>query len=1166
MDTQAILCYIACRAMSGVNFPDFSNHTQGNPMLLRTFLAVCVLSFPLALPATEYFVALNGDDENSGLSREQAFATIQRGVDALLPGDILTILPGEYRESVFRDGLGNAEVDTIIRAERPGTAILRGDVPVSGFRRVPGYERVYVTEWDGPVEAVSEIDTRRQMRTQVAADELEVSPGGYCHDSENGLLYVSTTDMAPPEQHMLTVAVNPDHGLFLDNPVRVIIDGLVARGFNSRNQASWTPGAHCYWGIILRSSTNCIIRNCIAYANGGGIAGRTQDGHDNVIENCIAYGNFSVHSAEGGNIIFFSPRRDTIRNCLSFKSGENGIRLYGSVLDLKEDEGSLIDGCISWGSRYADIFVKGGGTAKYSHTRNSVARAIGHAANIQNVFIGTINQYCSYDNAPRDSVYQRDEKLDEEKEFADPYNFDFRLQSDSSLRGSAADGGDRGPAPYTGNVYFLTPGGNDSAAGTSVNQAWSTLSHALKNVGPGDTLYILDGTFPAPNLANLGGDPQNPLYVRARGTGTVVFSGSTSLQNATGVSFERIQFERGVKLDNCRDVGFDNCRIYNSATGLAISNCEDIRIEHCQLTDLRDSAIACDNSTGLILFNNVFDNRTSPALRIVSGDPTLTLAYSDYNGFTSEDLIVALPDGSQLALSDRQAPGMDLYSIVVETDFAMKDGIPQPTAPQTLIGRSAHGNSLGIHIESRDTPMTMTAPAVTSVSATTANIEWVTNGHAYFDVAWGTTPECENNTTAFNPYDNKDTLYSFSLTGLQPNTTYYFRIKRAYLPNSLLERGQRAPVVPEPKFDVISFTTAASDPDPVTYYVSANGDDSADGLSPETAWRTIRCAGMRARPGDTVIIGGGNYFERVRMRVTGAPNRPITFRVADGEIAVLDGMQRQLDRAILASSKNHLRIDGLDITGYALTYWHTGALSFVQCDDIQITRCIYDGRGAGYPSAFLNAYSCGDLLIADCVIASGIFGIGIRNQHGELVVENNVFLRNMIEGTKIGISKTGSAYVRNNIFTDSMPDKVGVNYHEWDGYDRITEDNNLYVIRIPDQDRRVFGIGDYRGPKNTNSRERSGWRGGVADYNEQIEPTTSMAVLDAKFASLQSEEMQESLRQMIENRRVQSRVHYGPDLFISRERFPRLTPDIFESIDPTIQSRGFGPRYRTNNQ
>lgn len=72
------------------------------------------------MSAADHFVSKHGNDGNNGAARDTAFATIQKGVNMLQPGDTLTIGPGEYFESVKRTDLGSEDKDTIIRAEIPG--------------------------------------------------------------------------------------------------------------------------------------------------------------------------------------------------------------------------------------------------------------------------------------------------------------------------------------------------------------------------------------------------------------------------------------------------------------------------------------------------------------------------------------------------------------------------------------------------------------------------------------------------------------------------------------------------------------------------------------------------------------------------------------------------------------------------------------------------------------------------------------------------------------------------------------------------------------------------------------------------------------------------------------------------------------------------------------
>lgn len=134
-----------------------------------------------ATAATEYFVSLEGDDSHDGTSPASSFRTIQHGVDALAPGDILTIAPGEYMEAVSRENLGSADVETLIRAEIPGTVLLRGDVPAPRFEKVDGYDFIYAAdlEEDLEVQAVNEIDTLTILLGASNLAMLDFNPGRF---------------------------------------------------------------------------------------------------------------------------------------------------------------------------------------------------------------------------------------------------------------------------------------------------------------------------------------------------------------------------------------------------------------------------------------------------------------------------------------------------------------------------------------------------------------------------------------------------------------------------------------------------------------------------------------------------------------------------------------------------------------------------------------------------------------------------------------------------------------------------------------------------------------------------------------------------------------------------------------------------------------------------
>ena len=71
-------------------------------------------------------------------------------------------------------------------------------------------------------------------------------------------------------------------------------------------------------------------------------------------------------------------------------------------------------------------------------------------------------------------------------------------------------------------------------------------------------------------------------------------------------------------------------------------------------------------------------------------------------------------------------------------------------------------------------------------------------------------------------------------------------------------------------------------------FVAADGDNAGDG-SENRPWKTIGHAVTKLRPGDTLYLRGGTYYEQVYLALTGRPDAPITIRSYPGEQAIIDG-------------------------------------------------------------------------------------------------------------------------------------------------------------------------------------------------------------------------------------------------------------------------------------
>ena len=77
-------------------------------------------------------------------------------------------------------------------------------------------------------------------------------------------------------------------------------------------------------------------------------------------------------------------------------------------------------------------------------------------------------------------------------------------------------------------------------------------------------------------------------------------------------------------------------------------------------------------------------------------------------------------------------------------------------------------------------------------------------------------------------------------------------------------------------------------PGPNYFVDPERGRDEGPG-SASAPWRTVAAAVPRLKPGDTLVLRGGVYYENVYCAAVGLPEAPITLRGYPGESAVLDG-------------------------------------------------------------------------------------------------------------------------------------------------------------------------------------------------------------------------------------------------------------------------------------
>jgi hypothetical protein len=171
-----------------------------------------------------------------------------------------------------------------------------------------------------------------------------------------------------------------------------------------------------------------------------------------------------------------------------------------------------------------------------------------------------------------------------------------------------------------------------------------------------------------------------------------------------------------------------------------------------------------------------------------------------------------------------------------------------------------------------------------------------------------TTAGCANFTTSG---DNENLTVTLSYTGPDPQLS------------SPVPAFSVTPTVTPTLLD----TEDVQNPAGTSFYVSITGNNS-DGRSWDTAWNELdQIKWEEVNPGDTIVIGGGEYHKQLNVKKSGTPGLPITI-TTNREQVVLDGHRPALqycgqmnyiskpgDDAIDLNDRSFIVIDGQDWSG-----------------------------------------------------------------------------------------------------------------------------------------------------------------------------------------------------------------------------------------------------------
>lgn len=992
---------------------------------MRTLLLLLTLG--VTLHAAEYFTGRQGSDTADGRSEKTAFASIAAGFKKLQPGDTLTILPGAYFEAVSSSVCGTLEAPITIRAQRPGTVLLRGDVDAPLFHPVEGAPHLYVTDFKQRVEGVIERSGLRLYEPLPTVEEVEQTHASYYQDETAGRLYVHTSDSAPPDTRALTISVTNGFGLLLTPPPKtptvhdLVIEGLSFTGYNSREYPTG-PGSRNRWGFGLVNGERVTVRRCSAYLNSGGFY-LLMPVHC-LVEDCHALANFSRFQTIGNNLVGWGPSDTTFRHNTveAFWEGAplsaSDITFYGGrgTADERPCRGVMEDNLAINGG----VMIKGEASGSEQHGNV----AVGHASYF-------------YQKEDATNLLLTDDRSEKARLlYADPVHHDFRRQGEGS------------------DVFYVSPSGDDAANGTSLKTAWHTLAHAAAAAGAGQTVYVQAGDYRESLMPEHDGTAGKPIRFVRYGHDRVALA-AIGLHGRAHLVVDGFIVQNELSATDCTDITIEN----TIATGWAvIARVKSLTFTHNLLSQA--AGLALESVAQATLAANLFD-RCHPALNVDA--VSLAGLWSNANAFSPDAaapaLIVTSANHYKSLAAWQHETALDPDSLETSVVFPNDEAGPSQFAlreDSPLIGRGPEGSAIGPFQRFRIArPLPIENLALHEASDTTATLEWWTPTQlAECALEWG-----EGKAGAQKVVSPSGAFHTVSLTGLKSDSIYHYRVTSAKPGEAIVFAPWLLATPPLASLALApeqSFETAGAASAPRTFHVAVTGDDRHSGLSPEQAWRTINHAADLVRAGDTVLIHAGTYEESVTVRSTGDEGAPITFRAAPGETVWMDGHQRFRCTAFNLLDKHYIVIDGLRFHHFR----YAAGQNVIQISGgshITIQRCLHDGREAeGYVPLFVGAAFTSDLVLENDVMINGM-GEGLSAfRCPNAAVRHCVFYNNFIRALTATQFEPGVLItLSHNLVCDSIPKKTYNALNRVSPLSALRADHNVYFARVGPTERHL---------------------------------------------------------------------------------------------------------------